>query len=176
MRGAIEPLPQYASMASKYVFTAWCLVTHRDNSTIKWTTSALSKELLVLDHSCSRIVGLNPFRGLDVCPRFLCCVAMVLCHVEYVVPKCVKEFIVLEVDSELSQAEELNPRNAQQVNYFTQIILKWEGTKSVITSVLLYGCVKWSVNLRKEHKSYECLKTNCSGKDFGLEETKWAIS
>jgi len=59
-----------------------------------------------------------------VCPRFLCCVAMVLCHVEYVVPKCVKEFIVLEVDSELSQAEELNPRNAQQVNYFTQIILK----------------------------------------------------
>jgi hypothetical protein len=67
-----------------------------------------SKARMVLDHSNTAIVGSNPARDMDVCPRFFFCAA--LCNEEAlrwadpphheVLPICINEFIASEFNSE----------------------------------------------------------------------------
>jgi len=72
---------------------------------------------MVMDGSNTGIVGLNPDRGMDVYPRrvFLCCavcvgrgLAMGRFPVQGVLQKCLKGFIVSEVNCESEQANGLN--------------------------------------------------------------------
>jgi hypothetical protein len=68
-----------------------------------------SKEHMILDHLNTRIVGSNPARGVNVCPVFFC-VCVVFCEsrglatgrslVQGILPKCLKKFMVSEVNSE----------------------------------------------------------------------------